>query len=162
MDFFSSSNGSEVYVLRIQNGLKFFKGVLKNKVNVPSVPQQVSFTVTIDDQDVKYDNVPGNLNIVQKGSDVVALTNDGICEHIKNLIQSSKTELSRKDYHERIISSGEELLEELNPEYAVTKKQEKLIQSLQEQQTFFNERLNSIEGQYNEILKTLKKLGGNK
>ena len=158
MDFSSSSNGSEVYILRIQNGLNYLTGVLKNKVPTAGAQPTVNFTVEIDGQDINYNGVPGNLAIVQKGTDVVALSSEAICEHIKTLVNASRKELGRVSYHETIIKSGEELLEKLNPEFAATKQQEKLIQGLQQNQANMNSRIDTIEEQTSEILKMLKGL----
>ena len=159
-DFSSLGIGSEVYVLKLskQDGMKYVKGVVKQKTDSLIPQQPISIVVNADNEEISFQNVPTNLTVVQKGDVILAVSSKSLGEHVKMLVENSKRILGEQTYHEQIITSGETVMEQLLPEYAETQRQAKLLRDLQSKQSETDQRMQTIENQNNEIITLLRKL----
>lgn len=158
MDFNSLTNGNPFYVLRKSEKPTLLVGVVKSKSqprpqyqsNVPNVfagsnvPQVVTIVATIDGREETFTDIPLNVEIASRGSDVFTGSRDAMLQAVDSMIQTSKKALEMVDYHKVVRDEGEKMLEVLNPRYAEEKKQAKTISELERRQAEQESKLDSI------------------
>lgn len=166
MDFNSLTEGSPFYILRKREKPILEVGVVKSKTQpkaqyqanaIPNafvganVPQLVSVTATIDGREETFHDIPINVEIASRGSDVFTGSRDAMLQAVDSMIQTSKKALEMVEYHQSVKVEGEKMLETLNPRYAEEKRQARTIEELERKQEQTDKKLDSI-------LSILKKL----
>lgn len=166
MDFNSLTEGSPFYILRKREKPILEVGVVKSKTQpkaqyqssaIPNafvganVPQLVSVTATIDGREETFQDIPINVEIASRGSDVFTGSRDAMLQAVDSMIQTSKKALEMVEYHQSVKVEGEKMLEVLNPRYAEEKRQARTIEELERKQEQTDKKLDSI-------LSILKKL----
>lgn len=169
MDFNSLSVGSPFYVLTKSDRPRLTVGVVKDKsaampkyqpqavpgaFNGMQTQMTVAITATVDGKDEVYSDVPVNVEIAQRGNEVITGTREAMLQHVDGMIQSSRKALEMVDAHKAVIEEGEKMLETLNPRYAEEKKQARTIEALEERQQATDDKIA-------EMLALLKKLSDN-
>ena len=168
MDFNSLGVGSPFYVLQKSDKPTLIVGVVKEKTTpqakyqsqaVPNVfngtqlQQIITLTATIDGRDEVYTDIPINVEIAQRGNEVITGSREAMLQYVDGMIQTSKKALDLVSYHKTVIAEGEKMIEVLNPRYAEEKRQARTIRSLEERQQ-------ALENQNAEILSILRQLSG--
>lgn len=158
--FSALRQGSLVYILEKENGL-----VLKNgRVATYTSPQFtnniypnnqqpfgfVNITVDVDGKSVEFNNLPASQNVApyNGGMTIVSESKDAIITEVENSISNSKTILNSREYHEKLINDGENILKELNPHFAKEKERDEEINSI-------NARINGVDEKLNKLLSLL-------
>ena len=148
MGFGSLSIGSPFYILKKEDLILQIGTIKKIEPKQPyqaSIPlaftginqqQLLSITISIDGKEEQFTDVPNNVEIASKGS--VTFT-------------GNKEELDKIPYYEKTIKQGENMLEVLNPRYAIQKEHDRSIKELEDRQL-------ATDNKLDEILQVLKNL----
>ena len=146
MDFNSLAIGAPFYILRkTESKPQLIIGTVKNKTMpqpkyqaqaVPNVfsganiPQVLSVTVSINNKDETFVELPTNIEIAERGTDTFSGSKEAMLQAVDAMIQASKKSIDMIDYHKSVLAEGEKMLETLNPRYAEEKKRDKSIVEL--------------------------------
>lgn len=120
-------------------------------------PQQqemvVDVKVRVGDSTLDYQKLPAQLSIADftpmGNSVVVSADKDAINAEIEAMQQISRDALSKIDYHNSVITACDEMLKQLNPQFAKDKERDEEITQLKEQ-------INSLTGNMNELVALMK------
>lgn len=91
----------------------------------------VDITVNIDSTKQEFKNIPANLNIASDGNIVISETKEALIPEVESLVSLSKQILDSVDYHHSVLENCEQILKDLNPQFAKDKLQEEKICSLE-------------------------------
>lgn len=128
-----------------------------NQFSTPNYAQQpemvVDVKVKIGEETVDFKQLNSNMNIANSGNLVVSDNKDAMSAEVESLLRNSKQIIESVPYHEKVISSCDLMLRELNPQFAKEKEQEEKIGMLEE-------KMGSIEGTLNDMMGMLSKALG--
>lgn len=121
------------------------------------LPQQqemvVDVKVRVGESTLDYQKLPAHLSIADftpLGNNVVVSDNkDAINAEIEAMQQISRDALAKTDYHNSVITACDEMLKQLNPQFAKDKERDEEIFQLKEQ-------INSLTGNVSELVAMMK------
>lgn len=90
----------------------------------------VDISVRTGDQTMDFKNVPSNLSVVTYNNAIISETKELMSIEVDNMLQNSKSIINSIPYHNKVISSCEEILKDLNPRYAKEKERDDDINNL--------------------------------
>lgn len=111
----------------------------------------VDITVNIEGTSQEFKNIPANLTIASDGTIVLSETKEALSSEVDALLSLSKQIIDSVDYHKEVIEKCEQILKELNPQFAKDKIQEEKITSLET-------RIGGVESNLNDIKDMLTKV----
>lgn len=111
----------------------------------------VDITVNIEGTTQEFKNIPANLTIASDGTIVLSETKEALSSEVDALLSLSKQIIDSVDYHKEVIEKCEQILKELNPQFAKDKIQEEKITSLET-------RIGGVESNLNDIKDMLTKV----
>lgn len=93
----------------------------------------VDISVQVNDKTIDFKQLPSSQSIANFGGTgmVVAETRELMSAEVESMIRTSKQVLESITYHENVLGSCEDILKELNPQFAKEKEQEQKIDSLE-------------------------------
>ena len=93
----------------------------------------VDITVKVGDEQQEFKQVPSTLSIANFGHSniVISETKEAMSQEVDSMLKSSKQIIESIPYHEKTIIACEEMLKELNPQFAKQKDQEEKINNLE-------------------------------
>ena len=100
---------------------------------------------------MEFQKIPTNLEIFSYPNAVLSDKKEAILSEVENMIQTSQQIVSSVDYHKSIIENCDEILKQLNPQFAKDKQQEEKIGSLETE-------VKSLKGDLFDIKNDLKSL----
>ena len=117
----------------------------------------VDITVKVGDEQQEFKQVPSTLSIANFGSSniVISETKEAMSQEVDSMLKSSKQIIESVPYHEKNIIACEEMLKELNPQFAKQKDQEDKINNLET-------KVGGIESKLDDICSMLSKALSNK
>ena len=115
----------------------------------------VDIRVNIDGTSQEFKNIPANLSIANDGNIVISETKEAMSTEVDSMLSISKQILESVDYHQEVIEKCEQILKDLNPQFAKDKLQEEKINSLEE-------RIGGVENTLGDIKDMLSKALNNK
>lgn len=147
--FSALRQGSNVYILQKPDKLRI--GVVSS-INTPTtyssyLPNQtVDITVKCDQETTEFKQLPSSLGITyyDNGNTVISDSREIITTEVENMIKTSQEVINSIPYHEKIITSGEEMLKTLNPQFAKQKDQEQKINNLENKVGNMESKLDNI------------------
>lgn len=110
----------------------------------------VDITVKVGDEQQEFKQVPSTLSIANFGSVVISETKEAMNQEVDSMLKSSKQIIESIPYHEKTIIACEEILKELNPQFAKQKVQEEKINNLET-------KVGGIENKLDDICSMLSK-----
>lgn len=110
----------------------------------------IDITVNIEGVKQEFKNIPANLSIASDGTIVLSENKEALSSEVDALISLSKQILDSVDYHKEVVEKCEQILKELNPQFAKDKLQEEKINSLED-------RIGGVEISLNDIKEMLAK-----
>lgn len=126
--FSALRQGNIVYVLDKSNGLSLKTGRVVSNTAANAMynvaPQMLlTIVIEIDGENKEFNNVPPMQSSVQynNGTLIVIDDKDLANKEVEGIVNSSKEILANKDYYEKLIVDGEEVLKQLNPQFAKDK-----------------------------------------
>ena len=115
----------------------------------------VDIRVNIDGTSQEFKNIPANLSIANDGNIVISETKEAMSTEVDSMLSISKQILESVDYHKDVIEKCEQILKDLNPQFAKDKLQEEKINSLES-------RIGGVENTLGDIKDMLSKALNNK
>lgn len=142
MDFKSLGENSQIHIIR-KKPFQYLTGTLKSKTAknqnfapymMQTQPQTFDLVVNVNGSDEIVSGISDNMEVVEyKGSYYSASTN-GILQAASTMVQMAKNGKAEQAYFDDVIAKGEKVIESLNPEYAESKRQARLVKDLQDRQ----------------------------
>lgn len=111
----------------------------------------VDIRVNIDGTSREFKNIPASLSIANDGNIVISETKEAMSTEVDSMLSISKQILESVDYHKDVIEKCEQILKDLNPQFAKDKLQEEKINSLES-------RIGGVENTLGDIKDMLSKV----
>ena len=111
----------------------------------------VDIRVNIDGTSQEFKNIPASLSIANDGNIVISETKEAMSTEVASMLSISKQILESVDYHKDVIEKCEQILKDLNPQFAKDKLQEEKINSLES-------RIGGVENTLGDIKDMLSKV----
>ena len=111
----------------------------------------VDIRVNIDGTSQEFKNIPASLSIANDGNIVISETKEAMSTEVDSMLSISKQILESVDYHKDVIEKCEQILKDLNPQFAKDKLQEEKINSLES-------RIGGVENTLGDIKDMLSKV----
>lgn len=151
------NQGSLVYILDKTDKPKLkigeILGVTQPKFGLNGTNQTVvDIKVKVDDIVTDYFNIPSNSSIVSYngGKITISETKQGLQSEIETALQNSRNIVNNIDYYKNNITEYEEILKEINPQFAKDKERDSKIVSLET-------KVSSMETKLDKILEAISK-----
>lgn len=120
-----------------------------NTTNAFSQPEMVvDVKVKVGEESLDFKQLNANMNIANSGNVVVSDSKEAMSAEVESLLRNSKQIIESVPYHERVVSSCDVMLRELNPQFAKEKEQEEKIGALEQ-------RMGHIDGKLEKVLELL-------
>jgi hypothetical protein len=152
MDFKSLGDNSQIHIIR-KKPFQYLTGTLKSKTAknqsfapymMQAQPQTFDLVVNVNGSDEIVSGISDNMEVVEyKGSYYSASTN-GILQAASTMVQMAKNGKAEQAYFDDVILKGEKVIDSLNPEYAASNKQARLVKELQDRQNAQDKKLDDI------------------
>ena len=110
----------------------------------------VDITVNVEGSTEEFKNIPASLSIANDGNMVISESREAMSIEVDSILSISKQILESVDYHKDVIDKCEQILKDLNPQFAKDKLQEEKINSLEE-------RIGGVENTLGDIKNMLSK-----
>ena len=106
----------------------------------------VDITVKVGDEQQEFKQVPSTLSIANFGTSniVISETKEAMSQEVDSMLKASKQIIESIPYHEKTIVACEEMLKELNPQFAKQKDQEEKISNLETKVGGIEDKLDDI------------------
>lgn len=112
----------------------------------------IDINVKVNDQSMDFKNVPSSQSVVAYSNTVITETKELMSNEVDNMLQNSKSIVDSVTYHSNIITSCENILKDLNPQFAKEKERDEDINNLKD-------KIGGIEFKMDKILTLLSKEG---
>lgn len=112
----------------------------------------VDITVNIDGVTQDFKNIPASLCIANDGNIVISETKEAMSTEVDSMLSISKQIVESVDYHKEVIEKCEQILKDLNPQFAKDKLQEEKITSLEERMKGVETNLGDIKSMLSKAL----------
>lgn len=129
------------------NGLNYANGQFGNTINI---------TVDVNGKSRDFGGLPTNEHTVRynNGGTVVSESREAMITEVDNLVRNSKNVLNNIDYHKGVVLYGEEILANLNPQFAKEKALDNEVKTL-------HGRVDAMDGKLDKLI-ALMSNGGTK
>lgn len=157
--FQSVRPNSQIYIFhkgdfpRIEIGYVTNQPIPRPKYQLPTTfgqPQEmvIDLIVKVDDKQFNYNNLPANLDIADSFSNgeniVISDNREAMNAELVSLKQKSIDIINSIDFHKNLISKYENLLADLNPEFAEKQEQRQEINVLKNQMAEMSKSITSL------------------
>lgn len=112
----------------------------------------VDIRVNIDGTSQEFKNIPASLSIANDGNIVISETKEAMSTEVDSMLSISKQILESVDYHKDVIEKCEQILKDLNPQFAKDKLQEEKINSLESRICGVENTLSDIKDMLSKVL----------
>ena len=156
--FSALSQGSSIYILDKTSSPKFtigeVVGVSQPKINYSfGQPQNiVDLKVKMDNTVQEFNNLPSINSIItyNNGKIIISETKQGIQNEVESLLSNSKNIVQNIDVYKQNIVDCENILKQLNPQFAKDKERDDRLQNLET-------RFDGVESKLDKIFDLIKK-----
>ena len=150
--FSALSQGSPVYILDKTSSPKYsigeIVGVSYPKTNPYNLGPQntVDIKVKIEGQVQEFNSIPSINSIVSynNGKIIISETKQGIQNEIESILSNSKQILNNIDGYKKNVENCEEILKQLNPQFAIDKERDERLSNLETRFDGFESKLDKI------------------
>ena len=155
--FSALNQGSIIYILDKTDRPKFKVGeiisISQPKVDYNSTGQfgqyqatTVDIKVNIDGNTYEYNSIPSSYSVITYNNGKITLseTKQGLQSEVESILQNSKQIVERIDTYKQNIVDCENILKELNPQFAKDKERDERLNSLEERFGGVEDRLDKI------------------
>ena len=152
--FSALSQGSSIYLLDKTSSPKFvigeIVGVTQPKYSFNQAT--VDLKVKIEDSVQEFNNLPSINNIVtyNSGKIIISETKQGIQNEVETILTNSKNILDNIDIYKQNIKDCENILKQLNPQFAKDKERDDRLYNLEN-------RFDGVESKLDKIFELIKK-----
>ena len=118
----------------------------------------VDVKVKVGDEVIDFQKLPSHLSIANFGQNgmVVSESKEAMSAEVEAMLRNSNSILDSIPYHQKIITSCDEMLRQLNPQFAKEKEQEEKIGVLEQKMGGIENTLNQMMGMLSEVTKSKK------
>ena len=147
--FSALSQGSSVYILDKTSSPKYsigeVVGVSQPKINYNG-QSTVDLRVNVDNTTQEFSNLLSinNINTYNGGKIVISETKQGIQNEVESILENSKKIVNNIDVYKQNITDCENILKELNPQFAIDKERDERLTSLENRFDGFESKLDKI------------------
>lgn len=112
----------------------------------PYMPQDmfVDVKVRIGETINEFKQLPANLSVANSGNVIVSDSKEAMNAEVEAMIRNSRSIIDSVPYHEKVITSCDAMLRELNPQFAKEKQQEEKIGALEKKMGGIENTLNQM------------------
>ena len=155
--FSALNQGSIIYILDKTERPKFKVGeiisISQPKVDYNSTGQfgqyqatTVDIKVNIDGNTYEYNSIPSSYSVITYNNGKITLseTKQGLQSEVESILQNSKQIVDKIDIYKQNIIDCENILKELNPQFAKDKERDERLNSLEERFGGVEDRLDKI------------------
>lgn len=93
----------------------------------------VDVRVKVDDETLEFKQLNANASIANSGSVVVSDSKEAMNAEVEGLLRTSRGVLDSVSYHEKVLTSCDAILRELNPSFKKEKEQEEKMSMLEDE-----------------------------
>ena len=152
--FSALSQGSSIYLLDKTSSPKFVVGEIVGVTQPKYAFNQatVDLKVKVDDSIQEFNNLPSINNIVtyNNGKIIISETKQGIQNEVETILTNSKNILDNIDIYKQNVEDCENILKQINPQFAKDKERDDRLQSLEN-------RFDGVESKLDKIFDLIKK-----
>ena len=157
--FSTLRQNSPIYILDKKGSPVLKKGIIESVSQQRSrtgtfygqpLDMVVDIVVNVDGTKEEFKNIPASLGIANDGNLVISESKEAMSTEVDSMLSISKQILESIDYHKDVIDKCEQILKDLNPQFAKDKLQEEKINSLEE-------RIGGVENTLGDIKNMLSK-----
>lgn len=116
----------------------------------------VDVRVKVDDEMLDFKQLNASASIANSGNVIVSDSKDAMSAEVEGLLRTSKGILDSVPYHEKMISSCDAVLRDLNPSFKKEKEQEEKMTILEGEVIGIKDTLNEMMGLLSTALGTSK------
>ena len=143
--------GNIVYILDKTDGLILKKGqiVSNSAANLPynlTPNSLITLTIDIEGETKEFNNIPAmQSSINYNNGKLIIIDNQELAStEVENIVKSGRDILDNREYYEKLVKEGEEVLKKLNPQFAKDKARDEEFNALKEQVGGMETKLNTI------------------
>ena len=152
--FSALSQGSNVYLLDKTSSPKFLVGEIVGVTQPKYTFNQatVDLKVKIDDQVQEFNNLPSINSVItyNNGKLLISETKQGIQNEVESILTNSQNILNNIDAYKQNIEDCENILKQLNPQFARDKERDDRLLNLEN-------RFDGVESKLDKIFELIKK-----
>ena len=104
----------------------------------------VDIKVKVGDEVMEFKQLNANHSLANSGNVVVSDNKEAMSAEVEGLLRTSRQVLESIPYHEKVITTCDSILRELNPQFAKEKEQEEKIGALEERMGDINSKLDKM------------------
>ena len=150
--FSALSQGSPIYILDKTSSPEYktgeVVGVSYPKLNPYNIGPQntVDLKIKIDGNIQEFNQIPSINSLVSysNGKIIISETKQGIQNEVESILNNSKQILNNIDNYKKNISDCEEILKQLNPQFAIDKERDERLSNLEDRFDGFESKLDKI------------------
>lgn len=150
--FSALSQGSPIYILDKTSSPKYnigeIVGVSYPKTNLYNLGPQntVDIKVKIEGEIQEFSSIPSINSIVSynNGKIIISETKQGIQNEVESILSNSKQILNNIDNYKKNVEDCEEILKQLNPQFAIDKERDERLSNLENRFDGFESKLDKI------------------
>ena len=150
--FSALSQGSPVYILDKTSSPKYnigeVVGVSYPKSNPYNIGPQntVDIKIEIEGEVQEFSSIPSINSIVSynNGKIIISETKQGIQNEVESILSNSKQILNNIDNYKKNVQDCEEILKQLNPQFAIDKERDERLSNLETRFDGFESKLDKI------------------
>lgn len=154
--FSALNQGSLIYILDKTGSPKFKMGQIIS-VSQPKIdysqqyggfnnPSTIDIKVSIDGSTYEYNSIPSNYSVVSYNNGKITLseTKKDLQQEVESLLQNSRQIVDKIDIYKQNIIDCENILKELNPQFAKDKERDDKINNLEQKFSNVEDKLDRI------------------
>ena len=148
--FSALSQGSPIYILDKTSSPKFeigeVIGVGFPKINPYGPQNTVDLKVKVGEEVKEFNSIPSINSIVtyNNGKLIISENKQGIQSEVETILTNSKQIISNIETYKENISNCENILKQLNPQYAIDKERDERLSNLENRFDGFESKLDKI------------------
>ena len=126
-------------------------------------PQEmvVDIVVKVNDRTVNYNNLPAQLDIADSSSNgesiVISDSKEAMNAEILNLKQKSTDIINSVDFHKELLDKYEDILAQLNPEFAERQEQRQELDTLRSQMAEMSRSISALMETNKQLIEKLQR-----
>jgi ribosomal protein L21E len=113
----------------------------------------VDIKVRVGEETMEFKQLSANMTIANTSNLVVSDSKEAMSVEVEGLLRNSKQIIESVPYHEKVIKACDEMLCELNPQFAKEKEQEEKIGMLEDKIVNIDDKLNRMFDMLSDTLK---------
>ena len=156
--FSALSQGSPVYILDKTSSPEYkigeVVGVSYPKINPYNIGPQntVDLKIKIEGQIQEFNSIPSINSVISynNGKIIISETKQGIQNEVESILSNSKQILNNIDNYKKNVEDCEEILKQLNPQFAIDKERDERLSNLEN-------RFDGVESKLDKIFNLIQK-----